>query len=156
MEIRKYKTGEEKAIWELFYNTIQNVNTQHYNQDQVNAWAPKDIDLNIAAKKIQSIDPYVVILDGQIVAYADIQANGYIDHFFCHKDYQRKGIGVHLFKRLKQVAIEAGVNQLSADVSITARPFFESIGFTVEKEQFLNHRGQELVNYKMLRPLDHS
>lgn len=151
MEIRKYREGEENEIWNLFYNTVHSVNIRHYNQSQINAWAPDDLDINIAHQKIREIDPYVAILDGQIVGYADIQENGYIDHFFCHHEYQGKGIGSRLFARLDEVAELRGIKNLSADVSITARPFFEAKGFTVEKELLIKLRGQELVSYKMVR-----
>ncbi|WP_245933752.1 GNAT family N-acetyltransferase [Arthrobacter livingstonensis] len=42
---------------------------------------------------------------------------------------------------------------LSADVSITARPFFERHGFTVEAEQHPVKAGVELTNYKMRKLL---
>ena len=40
---------------------------------------------------------------------------------------------------------------LKADVSITARPFFEFYGFTVEAEQHPVKAGVQLTNAKMKR-----
>lgn len=151
MEIRRYIEGEEAEIGRLFYNTIHKINSKDYHQDQINAWAPEPFDLHRVAQKIRTINPYVVILDGKIVAYADIQADGYIDHFFCHHDYQGMGIGRRLFAKLARTASENGVTELYANVSITARPFFEAMGFSVEKTQTVKQRDQVLINYRMVR-----
>ncbi|MDJ0623621.1 MAG: GNAT family N-acetyltransferase [Desulfocapsaceae bacterium] len=151
MKIRKYLPGEEKYIWDLFYNTIHNINVRDYTIEQIEAWAPSDLDENIWTDKIIEIDPYVVVAESKIVAYADLQENGYIDHFYCHHEHQRKGVGSFLFSFLEQLAISKNISKLVSDVSITAKPFFESRGFIVIKKQFLNKRGQSLENYKMAK-----
>jgi len=156
MKIRKYQPGDEIPIGDIFYNTIHQINSQDYSQKQIEAWAPSDLDKSIMSKKIIDIDPYVALLDTKIVAYADLQEDGYVDHFFCHHKYQRQGIGSFLYSFLEKIAISKGIPQLSSDVSITARPFFESKGFVVASKQLLTMRGRELINYKMVRSLDHN
>lgn len=54
---------------------------------------------------------------------------------------------------LEQLARSKGVTEMSSDVSITARPFFEAKGFVVDEEQFVEIRGQVLRNFKMVRKL---
>ena len=151
MEVRKFRNGEEVELWELFYNTVLNVNVQDYDQNQLAAWAPKDFDIDIAIQKFREIDPFVVIKDGKIVGYADIQSDGYIDHFYCHHEFQRQGVGRLLFAALEEVAREIGILEMYSNVSITARPFFEAMGFSVEKEQIVQVGDQKLKNYKMVR-----
>ncbi len=151
MEIRKLKKGEEKEIWELFYNTIHNINIKDYNANEIAAWAPDDLDINIAIKKFREIKPFVAIKEGKIIAYADIQPDGYIDHFYCHYNYQGQGVGRALFSALEKEARKKGILEMYSDVSITARPFFEAMGFSVEKEQFLQMKDQKLKNYRMVR-----
>ena len=82
MQVRKIRKGEEKQLWTLFYNTVYLVNIQDYDKNQIAAWAPDDLDINIAIQKFMDIDPFVVIRERQIIGYADIQADGYIDHFY--------------------------------------------------------------------------
>jgi putative acetyltransferase len=149
MEIRKYRPGEERALWELFHDTIHRVNSAHYTADQVDAWAPDDLDMNRWERKITSIAPYVAVLEGVIVGYADLQPSGYIDHFFCHHQYQRRGVGKALMAHLKAKAAEAGIPTLTANVSVTARPFFEAQGFRVVQAQEVDVRGVTLRNFKM-------
>lgn len=54
------------------------------------------------------------------------------------------------FLHLKHVADVQGIENLYANVSITARPFFERMGFSVLEEQHVNVRGQVLKNYRMV------
>ena len=156
MEVRKFRKGEEKELWKLFYNTVHNVNIQDYDENQIAAWAPEDLDINIAIQKFREIDPFVVIKERKIIGYADIQSDGYIDHFYCHHEFQRKGVGRTLFTVLEKEARESGILEMYSNVSITARPFFEAMGFSVEKEQVLQMRDQKLKNYRMVRKHGHS
>ena len=59
MEVRKLRKGEETELWELFYNTIHNVNIRDYDKNQIEAWAPSDFDVDIAIQKFRDIDPSV-------------------------------------------------------------------------------------------------
>lgn len=155
MDIRKFRQGDETELWELFYHTIHNVNIQHYDKAQVQAWAPDDLSVDIIVQKFREIDPFVVISAGKIIGYADIQSDGYIDHFYCHHEYQRRGVGGMLFAALEKEALENGIPKMYSNVSITARPFFESIGFSVEKEQLVPMGDQQLKNYRMVRECSH-
>jgi putative acetyltransferase len=156
IEVRKVRKGEEKELWELFYNTVHNVNTQDYDENQISAWAPDDFDVDIAIRKFREIDPFVALKEGKIIGYADIQSDGYIDHFYCHHEFQGQGVGRTLFATLEKVADENNINKMYSNVSITARPFFEAMGFSVEKEQFIQLGDQKLKNYRMVRKQDHS
>jgi len=156
MEIRKFKKGDENELWKLFYNTIHKVNIRDYNNDQINAWAPQSLDLNIAKNKFREISPFIVAINGIIVGYADIQDDGLIDHFYCHYKHQRNGIGSKLFAAILKEANNKGISLMYSNVSITARPFFEAKGFIVEKEQILKLEDQELKNYRMVRRVSES
>ena len=98
----------------------------------------------------------MVIKEGSIIGYADIQSDGYIDHFYCHHEFQGQGVGSTLFAALEKEAKENSILEMYSNVGITARPFFEAMGFSVEKEQFLQMRDQQLINYRMVRRNGHS
>jgi len=153
MKVRKYKEGEEEALWGIFYNTIHKVNINDYSEEQVAAWAPLDFDQEIWANKIRSINPFVVENDGVIIGYADLQLNGLIDHFYCHYQWQRKGVGTILMEKIYEKAKYLGIQVLTSEVSITAKPFYISHGFSVTNEQCLVIRGNELNNFYMEKQL---
>ncbi len=149
MKVRKYNVGEEMILWNIFYNTIHNVNSKDYDTNQISAWAPSNLDSDIWINKIRSINPFVVEHENMILGYADLQESGLIDHFFCHHEWQRKGVGSMLMNAIIDNAKLRDINTLFSEVSITAKPFYLSYGFTVVEEQLLSVNGQYLTNYKM-------
>lgn len=56
-------------------------------------------------------------------------------------------------KEIEDRARKNKINKLFAEVSITARPFFEAKGFTVKKQQLVIIRGVELTNFVMEKKL---
>lgn len=144
MIIRQFKKGDENALWHVFYSAIHRVCSKDYSAEQVNAWAPHDLDTKLWASKMQSIRPFVVELNGKIVGYADLQDSGLIDHFFVHADFQRCGVGRFLMSEILNRAPSG--KRLYSEVSHTARPFYEKFGFSFVKEQRVNIRNVILTN----------
>ena len=153
MKIRRFRDGDEKALRRVFFDTIRTVNRRDYTEEQVRAWAPDEYDERHWRQRIQKLDPFICEVDGVIAGYADLQPSGYIDHFFVSKDFQRQGVGATLFSRIHDEAAALELRELTADVSITARPFFERFEFTVVKTQNVTINGVVLQNFHMRRKL---
>lgn len=79
-----------------------------------------------------------------IVGFGDIDNTGYLDRLFVHKDYQGQGIATALCNKL-----ECSFDIITTHASITAKPFFESRGYKVIKEQQVERQGTFLTNYVM-------
>ncbi|MFA0328769.1 GNAT family N-acetyltransferase [Vibrio cyclitrophicus] len=149
VRIRNYQTSDAKALWEIYFHTVRNVNVRDYSQQQVEAWAPNGFDSELWQKRMNELLPFVAELDGCVVGYTDLQPNGLIDHFFCHHEYQGKGVGKALMEHVFIVGLVRGVSRYFSEVSITARPFYEHLGFKVVNEQEVEMRGVKLTNYVM-------
>ena len=142
--IRDYLERDAEALWTLFFNTIHNINCRDYSQAQVEAWAPDSYDSEYWPKRMNGLSPFVAEIDGVIVGYTDLQSDGLIDHFFCHHEYQGKGVGRALMNHLMELGQSRGVHRYHSEVSITARPFYEHVGFRFVKEETVEMRGQKL------------
>jgi putative acetyltransferase len=147
--IRRYRPDDAAALWGVYYSAIHHVATADYSLEQVCAWAPESIDESTWAERMCAISPFVAERDGRTVGYADVQPNGYIDHFFVASVATRQGVGSRLMEHIHSTAASAGLETLFSDVSITARPFFEHWGFEVERQQSVVVRGIELTNFRM-------
>lgn len=151
MLVRKYRPGEEMRLWELFFHSVRQVAIRNYSAKQVAAWAPDTLDETHWRVRIENNNPYVCEIDGQIVGFADLQPSGYIDHFFVDYRHQRQGVAKALFATIETEAKRQNLAELWANVSITARPFFESRGFVVVAAQQVSVRGETLQNFRMSR-----
>lgn len=149
MSIRRYESKDCNDIINLFYNTVHTINAKDYTKDELDAWAPKDLDLSLWDKSFLNNYTIVFILDNTIVGFGDINEDGYLDRLYVHKDYQRRGIAKEIVNNLECYVEELGVNTITTEASITAKPFFEKMGYKIIKEQQVERRGQYLTNYIM-------
>jgi putative acetyltransferase len=104
---------------------------------------------------MRELRPFIAEAKGEIAGYADIQPNGYIDHFFVSGAYPRQGVGTLLMSRIHDEAELLGISELTADVSKTAEPFFLHHGFQVVERGFPIRRGVTLQNALMRKDLHH-
>jgi putative acetyltransferase len=149
MILREYKLSDTEAIMRLFYDTVHQINIHDYTQEQVNAWTGESMNYEFWQKRLKSKLPFIVENHGEIVGFAELEANGHIDCFYCHSQYQRQGIGSKLLTHIENTAKSRGINRLYAEVSITAKPFFQHWEFTIVREQEVERRGIKFKNYVM-------
>lgn len=145
MILREYRPADCPQLADLFYHTVHTVNTKDYTEEQVNAWATGQVDLEAWDRSFR--EHYTVIAEenGLLVGFGDIDQTGYLDRLYVHKDFQGRGIATALCNRLEQ----AVAGSIVTHASLTARPFFEKRGYTVLREQQVERRGVRLTNYVM-------
>nr|WP_256336089.1 GNAT family N-acetyltransferase [Microbacterium sp. cf332] len=95
----------------------------------------------------------VAVAGEEVVGFSDVDGDGYIDMLFVSPRHLRRGIARTLLCFIEQRARSAATPELTSDVSIAARPFFESVGFRVVREQHPVKEGVELTNYRMRKAL---
>ena len=149
MRVRRWRPGEEADLFEVYHSAIHQVASRDYSAEQIDAWAPRDLDTALWAAHIRRIDPFVVALAGDVVAYADLQANGYIDHFFVSGAHPGRGLGTVLMEHILGEARLRDLPELTSDVSRTARGFFERFGFRVVEQREPVLRGVVIPNARM-------
>ncbi|NEQ23305.1 MAG: GNAT family N-acetyltransferase [Microcoleus sp. SIO2G3] len=158
--IRPHKPEDTDALRQLFRNTILTVNRRDYSQAQVEAWAAGAQDEQRWHDRFTNRFTAVATIADQIVGFAELEPNGHIDCFYCHKDFQNQGIGTKLLDRLEAEARSSdsrsdslNLTQLFVEASITAKPFFERRGFQVARSQQVERRGQVFTNFVMTKSL---
>ncbi|EWH08325.1 GCN5-related N-acetyltransferase [Catenovulum agarivorans DS-2] len=91
--IQAYYSGVELALFKVFTSAINEVCSKDYAPEQIKAWLPPEYDAVKWKERLECIQPYIAKFNGNIVGYADIQNDGYIDHFFVDSGYQSMGVG---------------------------------------------------------------
>lgn len=144
--LRRYCEEDIEKVAALFYDTVHTVNRKDYTQEQVDAWADGHFDLDAWDESFKKHDTIVAELDGNIVGFADMTADGYLDRLYVHKDFQRRKIASMLCDYLEENCMSA---HFTTHASITAKKFFEKRGYHVIKEQQVIRKGIVLINYRM-------
>ncbi|MBD2341081.1 GNAT family N-acetyltransferase [Calothrix sp. FACHB-156] len=149
MEIRLFQQQDAQQIAQLFHETVREFNLGDYSENQVKAWAPDNINFRNWAKICAERFTYVADDQGVIAGFGELETNGHIDCFYCHKNYQRMGVGSKIYATIEAKAYELGISRLYLEASITAKPFFLRMGFSTITEQQVERRGEIFVNYAM-------
>jgi len=132
------------------------VNTRDYSKEQVNAWAPQSGIENLEGwrNKWLNLPPLVACSGITPVGFAEFEPNGHIDCFYVHHEFQNQGVGSALIAAIEAKALDDNIHRIYAEVSITAKPFFERKGFHIVKKQNVICRGCEFTNFIMEKIFD--
>lgn len=146
VEVRRYRPSDCQELAELFYNTVHTVNAKDYSEEQLNAWATGQVDMEQWNSSLREHYSLVAVLYHRIVGFGDIDETGYLDRLYVHKDYQRQGIAAVLCDQLEQ----AVSGKITTHASVTAKGFFEKRGYRVVKMQKVERQGVLLTNFVMV------
>lgn len=156
MKIRRFTDRDIPRMVTLFYETVHSVNKKDYTREQLDAWAPKEeeaLKLNTWKDSLSRNLTYVAEIKGEIVGFSDMTQEGYLDRLFIHKDFQRQGIAAALVNTLEVEARRLGLIEIETEASITAKPFFERVGYRVVQPQVIQRKGVQLINFRMVKVL---
>ena len=151
--IRKGTLSDIRELQELFVGSVLAICKPDYNSEQLSVWS-SDIKNNERWHNILTNQLVLVAQkDGKITGFSTLDGN-HIDLFYVHKDHQREGIGLKLYEEIEKAARKQGQSELTSDVSVTAKPFFEKVGFGVIKKQKVTIDSVELTNFKMTKLME--
>jgi putative acetyltransferase len=151
--IRDFRIGDESALHAVFHSAVRVTARDSYSPVQIDAWAPREIDMDAWIRRMRELRPFVVENAGRIIGYADVQANGYIDHFYVAGACGRQGAGTLLMNRILDAARGQNIKMLTSDVSRFAQPFFEKFGFVVVEQKSPVINGVVVPNARMQKSL---
>ena len=152
IRLRYGTIADLQPLQQLYVETIVSVCKLHYNDEQIRVWTAGIEN----KKRWEDIFTQQKVLlakhENTIVGFISLEKN-YIDFLYVHKDYQRQGIAQFLYQEIENMAKKEGETLLHSEVSLTAKPFFEKMGFSVVKEQTIERDGICLINFKMKKEI---
>lgn len=153
IHVRRGERGDIAALTRVFYRAVREGAGPEYSTEQRAAWAPAPPEVEAWDKRLTPQTVFVAELDGQIIGFMSVKADGYIDLAFVDPDHIGHGVAQLLYDRLEAHAREYGMERLYSDASARARILFERQGWIIEAEQRPVLRGVELPNYRMSKQL---
>jgi putative acetyltransferase len=163
--VRDLRHADIPAVISVFRASVRITAHRDYTHEQVVAWAPDEIDVADWAKRYDTRRAWVAEVGAgfarasspetgsEIAGFIELEGSNHLDMLYVHPAHQRRGIASVLLRTLESAARELGAGRLRTEASITARPFFERRGFLLVAEQTVALRGQQLINFRMEKPL---
>jgi putative acetyltransferase len=153
LTLRQATLDDLDEIKQLFTDTLNAVCTNDYDADQLAIWSSTAQNTHRWHDAVYSQYFPLAMVDDEIAGFGSLDNGRYIDFMYVHKNHQRQGIAETLMEILIAEAYKCGTRTVTSDVSITARPFFEKMGFIMIREQVNLRKGIEIINYKMAKEL---
>jgi putative acetyltransferase len=151
--VRDYREDDAGPICRLFYETVRSVNLRDYSPEQVRAWAPEVPDPVAWHGRMSGRHTLVAEGDDGLAGFLELEDDGHLDMLYCRRDRVGRGVGSRLYAAAEERARTLGLDGISTEASITARPFFERHGFRVVRRNVVVRDGVELVNFSMEKTL---
>lgn len=153
--LRPFRPDDTLKLLDLFKDTIRRVNARDYDADQIAAWSSDEIDPVAWGNRFEGRFAIVAEIEDRPVGFTDLTHEGYLDRLFVSADHQRQGMASALMDSILAEANRLGLNRIHVNVSLTARPFFESYGFEIVEAKVTEIRGASLPNFSMSLSLTH-
>lgn len=154
INIRAAALEDIPRIIQLYTQTVLTVCVNDYDSRQLAIWASLGSNEVRWQKRIAEQYFLVAEVGEEMVGFASLSAENYLDVFYVSKDFQRMGVANLLFDAMLVRAIRNSGLTITADVSKTAKPFFEKKGFVASREQENWIDGVLIINYHMKKRVD--
>ena len=145
--VRPGKVSDTEALAQIFTRAVRQTAARDYTQAQLDVWAPDRPDIESFAARHRTMPAFVAEEDGVLAGFTDLNATGYIDMLYVDPAFARRGVARVLIATLEARARKQKMPRLHARASVTARPVFERLGFTVIAPFLMEFRGQNFQTY---------
>lgn len=152
--VRAYIETDLEAVVSCFSQSVREIGARYYAPYQIAAWAPDPPDIEGWANRLRAGGVFVADVKGDIAGFVRVEDNGFVDLLYVHPTHERRGVGRELSEAACSWAVSHGAHSLESEVSIAARPLFETMGFRVERDQSVERRGVRFLNFRMARNAD--
>ena len=152
MYARKFRVSDAVEVAKLHRNTIRFVNSKDYPPKQIKVWSGRTTAKRFR-DSIKEFFRFVAVDNSKIIGFGDFTKEGELKGLYVHKDYQGKGVGSLLLKKIEKSARLKRFKKLFLYSTITAKTFYMKNGYKVIKKTKLRIKNQKLTVYKMEKQL---
>lgn len=145
--LRQYIPSDIGGILHVFQSSVKELCSGDYSHAQTTAWTAC-ADKEKWNAEFLTRHTTVAVSDAKIIGFCDIEADGHLDRLYVSPEYARKGVGKALVKDAERVVKDRSV---FVEASITAKPFFQKLGYVATEKQTVERHGEKLINYKMIK-----
>jgi GNAT superfamily N-acetyltransferase len=152
IKLRKFKKADLADVKNLIYKTIDTCYSGIYCAEAVRFFKNWHCDEKILKNAKEG---YTIVLEknSRIVGTGTLIGDEIV-RVFVDFTFQKRGFGKLIMRELEQKAVSAGVDVVKLDASLPSKEFYQSLGYIVLEETFLElENNKRLDYYKMEKTL---
>lgn len=156
--VRRMRKEDAQAFLEVHHAAVRGLAAKDYDQSIIEEWAPLPITERSIASFLANPDNEIRLvaeMGGEIVGIgALVKAKNELRACYVAPKAARRGVGQALVHELEFIARKLGLTFLQADSSMTAEPFYVSLGYkTRERRDHVLGSGQRMPCVKIEKHL---
>ena len=151
--LRPFLPDDVPVLAEIYQASIEELTGEDYSEGQQAAWASLADDVEAFGRRLAESLTLVATIGGSTVGFASLKGADHLDLLYVHPAAAGQGVGTLLAEALEKLAAARGAKRLTADVSDTARDFFEKRGFEAQRRNTVQVADEWLGNTTMDKPL---
>ena len=151
--LRPFLPADAPVLAEIFQVSIEELTGEDYSEAQQAAWASQADNLEEFGARLAESLTLVATIGGSVVGFASLKGADHIDLFYVHPAAVGQGVARLLAEALEKLAGARGAKRLVADVSDTARGFFEKRGYEAQRRNTISIGDEWLGNTTMEKRL---
>lgn len=137
----------------LFRDTIHTINVSEYSPSQLEVWSKQKINLHEWWISTSQHIAYITKLNDKVVGFGEMTYEGELQRLYVHKDYEAIKIGAMILNKLEVDAKQLDLSNITTETSISAKPFFEVLGYEEYKQYQVRLCGIKLIKFIMKKSL---
>ena len=118
--IESYTTDRARTLADLFHRSVHAIDPKFYSTEEKEAWAPTPPDYRYWVTRLARKHPMLAFIDGRIVGFMELAANGHIDCTYVDPDFQGRGVALALYRHIEAIARDRSIKRLHVAASIPA------------------------------------
>ena len=151
MNLRQITAKDQLELKKVYFDSIQSIDEKIYCQEQKKAWSSQAWDNKNFDKSITKGKGWLLSQKGKIIAFATRYPNNKIALFYCRGEFQRKGYGSKLLKKLENDAKKDGLNSLSTEASLISYKLFLKNEWKIIRKEKVTINNIFFERYKMIK-----
>lgn len=155
MKHRAYRPDDATAIATIFTRSVLEIGCKEYSDAQIKAWASRAPSPDKVHAQCTDGRTVIIAVDHEDrpIAYADLEADGHIDHLYCCPDVAGQGIASALYDEIEATARASGFDRVHTEASEAARRLFSRKGLVVTAKREFEIDCVTIHNYDMEKML---
>ncbi len=151
--LRPYLEADAPLLVELFRASVEELASEDYDANQIDAWLTAVEDEAAFAKKLSGMLTLIALFEGEIAGFAALAGKETIDMLYVLPEAARQGVATTLVTALEKLAAARGAAKLTVDASDTAEPFFKARGYVPERRNTIMLADTYIGNTTMAKKL---
>ena len=152
--LRQATPADVAEMKEVFRQTVKGIDDKDYCKEEKADWAACADKQGLWERLVETLHAIVATTEeGKLAGFAAIADNGHLELMYVDTAWQRHKAGTAMLYELEDYARARGIKEITTEVSITARPFFEYHGYIAIKKQKRKAVDLCLTNFLMIKRL---